>query len=117
MAFALKFQLISINLSRMAYLSGCLIEPSACQVVWLGLVAIRCISRYKKVISLLIHHISQSFVVAPTGSLEHNDLPESMNKLKRKMCETAKARERYDVTKHQHSPFVKPAPDHMVIAF
>ena len=40
---------------------------------------------------------------------------ESMTKLRRNMCETAKTRERGDMSKHRHSPFVQHAPDHMVL--
>ena len=55
--------------------------------------------------------------MAPTVWLEHNDLPESMTKLKQDMCKTAKARERGGMSKHRRSPFIQHAPDHMVIAF
>ena len=55
--------------------------------------------------------------MAPTVLLEHNDLPEVMTKLKQDMSETASKRERYGLSKCQHSPLVQHAPDHMVIAF
>ena len=61
-AFAFTFQTISIDLSVLAYLSRCVISTLGMPGLWLGLVAIFCKCRYKKVISLLILHISQARV-------------------------------------------------------
>ena len=46
----------------MAYLSRCVILTLGMPGLWLSLVAILRIRRYKKVISHLIHYISHSFV-------------------------------------------------------